>query len=112
MESGSSERAAIVVKRDAEKDIKMRSLDVYVDDQFSVDLTYPGEYRAEVDPGDHSVKVSNRLYSRSLRVPLKAGETVTVEAGNYVTGVGTVMMSVLGMGPYKVFLREVGRTGG
>src|SRR5580693_4610360 len=109
---GSEGKAAIVIKRDSDDDIKMRSLDVFVDGEFTVDLHFPSEYQAEVDPGDHSVKVTNHLYSRTLEFTLKAGETVTVEAGNYVTGPGTIMMSVLGMGPYKVFLRDLGRSFG
>jgi len=104
-----SDTASLVIARDSDDDIKMRSLEVYVDDQFTVDLHYPKDFHIDLSPGEHAVRVTNRLYTRKLAVSVKAGETVHLQAGNHFSGLGGLMTSVLGMGPYKVFLKEVGR---
>lgn len=90
----------------------MRGLEVFVDDVFRGDLSYGNELTHDVAPGEHTVKVTNSLYTRKLTFTLAPGETVRLEAGNVLRGCGGVMMLAIGMGPYKVFLREAIREPG
>ncbi len=79
---------------------------------FAQDISYEQSYSVEVSAGSHTVKVSNRLYSKTLEFNLGAGETVEFLAGNSFTLVGGLMISVLGVGPYKVFLQRSVSQGG
>jgi hypothetical protein len=98
--------AEIVISRDDERDIKMRGLEIYIDDLFVYDLGYERTYRAKLKPGAHTVKVSNHLYKKKIDLDLKPGDTVNLNAGNRFTLLGGLMVAILGMGPYKVFLEE------
>lgn len=85
----------------------MRGLEIYVDDQFVFDLQYSKTFTLHVEPGEHTVKVTNRLYTKKMDLVLSAGETIRLDVGNVVRGLGVLMMSSLGVGPYKVFMRRV-----
>ncbi len=99
--------AEIVIRRDSERDIKFRGLEVFLDGTFIVDLFFNTTYRINVLPGEHTVKVSNHLYKKSVKVNVQNGETVNLLAGNNFTLLGGLMVSALGIGPYRVFLSEV-----
>jgi len=101
-----SESAEVTIVRDAENDIKMRGLEVYVDGTYADDLKFNSSYSFSLPAGDHTVMVSNHLYKKSLQISLKPGEKLALLAGNSFTLIGGLMVSVLGMGPYKVFLRQ------
>ena len=105
VEATGTERAELVITRDSDADIKMRGLEIYVDDQYEHDLQYGRSFRKLVAPGLHKVMVSNHLYKKRLSLELKAGERVNLLAGNRFTILGGIMVAVLGMGPYIVFLR-------
>jgi len=99
--------ARLLFVRQSDRDIKMRGLEVLVDGEMVTDLQYGKTYQATVTPGPHEVKVTNSLYTQKLDVELKPGETIRFETGNIATGLTGVMMSTIGIGPYKVFLRRI-----
>ena len=98
--------ATLVVRRDADRDIKMRGLEVFVDGELVSDLHFGQEKQMTLPEGEHEVKVTNSLYSKKLTVDLRPNETVELQAGNIATGLGAMMMVTLGIGPYKVFLKR------
>jgi hypothetical protein len=100
-----SQTAEIVITRDAENDIKMRGLEIFVDGEYAYDLMYNSSFDLKLTPGAHKIKVSNHLYTKTLALDLKAGDKINLLAGNNFGILGGIMVSVLGMGPYKVFLR-------
>ena len=100
------DNAEIVLARNSEKDIKMRGLEVFIDGEFAYDLMFNKSFAVELAPGRHTVKVSNHLFKKSMELDLKPGETINLQAGNNFGLIGGLMVSVLGMGPYKVFLKE------
>ncbi len=104
MSSEITEKAHVIITRDSERDIKMRGLEVFVDDTFLADLAFGDSCSHDVTPGEITVKVTNRLYTKRLTITLAAGETYHVQAGNYFGSVGGIMMAVFGFGPYKVFV--------
>jgi len=104
-----AEEAQIVINRDADNDIKMRGLEVFIDDEFTKDLSFGNGLSQNVCAGEHTIKVTNHLYTRRLRLTLNPGETSNVQIGNYFDGLGGLMMSVIGFGHYKVFVKEVSR---
>lgn len=107
-----SKTAQIVISRNADNDIKMRSLELFVDDVFADSLPFDSTYSSEINPGDHTIKVTNRLYTRRLKVSAKPGETLNLQIGNYFDGLGGIMMSVIGFGHYKCFVKQIPSTPG
>jgi hypothetical protein len=99
----------LIISRTSDRDIKIRALDVFVDDDFLVDLAYGKSAEVELEPGPHTVKVTNRLYTRRLDVDLAVGERVTVSVANIAGPLGALMTMAMGMGVYKVFVEEVSR---
>lgn len=96
--------AKITIARKAERDIKMRGLEIFLDGNFVKDLQFGGEIELPVEPGEHQLKISNNLYSKENKFTVGTGETVRFAVGNYFTRFGAAATFVLGIGPYKVFL--------
>lgn len=97
-------RARVHIARNAQRDIKMRGLEIFLDGKFVKDLPFGAEVELSVDPGDHHLKISNNLYSKESRFTVGDGETVRFAVGNYFTKLGAAATVILGIGPYKVFL--------
>ena len=106
VEKTDSKGAEIVIHRDSDRDIKMRGLEIYIDNEFRHDLAFSKTYSEKVLPGIHQVKISNHLYRKVLDLDLLPGETVHLTAGNSFTLIGGLMLSSIGIGPYKVFLQR------
>jgi hypothetical protein len=102
--SNNSVSGELAIVRNADNDIKMRGLQIFLDGQYVDDLSFNSEFTSQVSPGSHTVMVSNHLYKKSLTFNLAEGERVELSAGNRFTLIGGLMVSVLGMGPYRVFL--------
>ena len=98
--------AKISVSRTSPKDIKIRGLEVLLDNKTIKDLQFGETFEHEVTPGKHTLKVNNTLYNKSVDFDVQAGQTAKFNAGNYVSGLGGVAFVVVGMGPYKVFLER------
>jgi len=101
------EQAHIIIDRNAENDIKMRGLDAFIDDVFVDNLPYNSSFTDDLNPGEHTIRVTNHLYSRSLHVNIQAGQTLHLQVGNYFDLVGGIIMPSIGFGPYKVFVKEI-----
>lgn len=104
--STAADFAELIVSRNADYDIKMRGLEIFVDGKFAHDLSYPKSWSTQLSPGQHTIEVSNHLYKKSIDVQAIAGQKIELLAGNRFTPVGGIMVTVLGMGPYRVFLTE------
>jgi hypothetical protein len=102
-----SPSATIRISRDGDRDIKMRGLDVFLDDQFVQEMEFGTEFTQSVSPGEHVVRITNRLYSAKLNVTTKVGETAHIQVGNYFGLSGLILITIFGVGHYKVFIREV-----
>jgi hypothetical protein len=107
MSVDTEEYAKLVVMRESDRDIRMRDLVLYIDGAKSANIQFGERFEAELEPGKHVVKVSNRLYSKSVEFFAAAGQSVIFEAGNVADGVFMMFMVVTGMGPYHVFLERV-----
>ena len=69
------ESATIQIRRDSPKDIKIRGLEILLDDKRVANLKYGQSVSLKVCPGSHVLKVTNSLYSKSEAFSLEAGET-------------------------------------
>ncbi|HZH98816.1 MAG TPA: hypothetical protein VEX38_07575 [Fimbriimonadaceae bacterium] len=85
--------------------MKVRSLDVFLDGHFWIDLPYGRSVRQTVSPGTHRIKVSNRLYTKELLADIGPGETKRLQVGNILGRLGMVLIGI-GLPFYSVFIEE------
>jgi hypothetical protein len=98
----------IVIERKSSKDIKMRDLYVRVDDLPEETILYGDTLELSLPPGEHQIKVTNRVGSRSLDFTLKEGETKRfVGACVSSRSLLSILMMIVGTVGYKVALWEV-----
>jgi len=100
------ETAELLIVRDAENDIKMRGLEIFVDGEYVYDIEFNRSFKTRLPIGSHTIKVSNHLYKKSIVIDLKPGDNIQLQVGNAFGLIGGLMVSVLGMGPYRVFINE------
>src|SRR5579862_9055445 len=100
--------ARLVVNRNSTRDIKIRGLFVFVDDKEVANIAYGESFDTELQPGSHTLKVTNKLYSKSVDLDLKEGETAEFTAANVLSGLWAVIIGWSGLAPYKVVLQRNG----
>lgn len=85
----------------------MRDLYVLVDDDTEDNLLY-GEYlELELSVGEHRIKITNRLFSKSESFTISGGETVRYRVANVpASGPIAILMLLTGSGSYKVHLER------
>lgn len=105
--SGSGPVAGFVhVFRRAEKDMKIRGIDIYIDGEWVANLEFGHSFWKALAPGPHTIKVSNTVYSKSDAFELHHGEVQHYSAGNIVSGLTGFMVFSFGVGPYRVYLER------
>ena len=99
--------SSVTVTRTSESDYKSRQLIVWIDGARVATLLWGDSITAELQPGRHSVRVSNTLVWKTLDIDLAPAEQVFLEAINR-TGPGTyTMLLVFGAGPLYVTLKRM-----
>jgi len=97
----------LVVRRDADDDIKIRGMDVLIDGEWKADLHYGNAYEVDLPPGEHTLAVSNKLKKEEAQFMLREGETAVFQVTNVLSkGVSVVLMG-LGMVMYNSTLRRI-----
>lgn len=72
---------SIVVRRNSPRDLKNHQLRVSIDERPLATLRY-GELSAQVvEPGVHTIRVSNTLFTRTLVVDAERGRDLHVQCG-------------------------------
>jgi hypothetical protein len=90
----------------SENDLKMRGIEVILDDVFVGDIAYGRSLKLPISPGSHTLKVTNRLKSRKIEFQAAPGETVRFEATGVLMGGIWIFMSMLGTFAYRVTLER------
>ena len=96
----------IVLRRTAKNDIGIRGLDVFLDGVHQANVSYGATIEFPVAAGDHTLKVSNSVYSKTDNFLIRSRETLTYEVANVSTRFGAIF-AALGSGLYKVTLKKV-----
>jgi hypothetical protein len=103
--SNNSRSCRLVVERTAEDDIKMRDLYVLVDDEPERTVHFGKSLEYELEPGDHRIKITNRLFTKAENFTVAPGQTVRYSATNVAGGgLFAPLMLIGGTGAYKVRL--------
>lgn len=97
----------VTLARTSPRDIGARDLYVRLDEEPERTVLYGEETVFDVPPGEHSLKITNRLYSRSETFMLAEGESVRFLGANIPAG-GIFAFIVFSMTfAYKVMLQRV-----
>ena len=82
----SGETATLIVSRDSDLDIQYRENVVFLDDEEIGNLRFGERVERQVSPGEHVVRVSNRVRKQEIRFSAVAGETIRFQCANIGTG--------------------------
>ncbi len=94
----------LIVNRTSDRDIKARDLIVRVDELPQETLKFQQSMELPLSPGEHCIKITNNLFSKSATFSIAAGETVTFTAGNVPGGcLGALVVTI---GAYTVLLER------
>jgi hypothetical protein len=98
----------LIVSRTASDDIGIRDLYVVIDDQPEQTLLHSQAMRVPLSEGKHTIKITNRLFSKSEEFEVSPGESVTYEVANVRAGLLFAPLVVIGgTGAYKVAMRRL-----
>jgi hypothetical protein len=99
--------ASVVVDRNWEKDIQMRDLYVSVDDQPESTLQFGDSTEWSLPQGEHKLKITNRLFSKSASFEIQDDERIHFIAANlWLKGIFAPLSLIAGCGPYRVELKK------
>jgi len=99
--------ATVTVTRTSDEDFKQRQLIVYFDGQKIETLLFGDSVSRDIDPGPHSLRVSNTLVWKTVDFVAAPGEQIFFEIINR-PGFGTYpMLMILGVGPLFVTIRRM-----
>jgi hypothetical protein len=103
--------AKLSIRRDSPKDIKIRGLFILVDGREVANLTYGQSFEMVISPGEHTLKATNNLYSRSTTFIAEPDRTYAFRGANVMSKVWMVLIGWSGIAPYKVELERTDADG-
>lgn len=98
--------ASLTIRRDASDDIGIRGLELQLDGEFLVNLSFGKSITVDVTPGSHLLFATNTLYKQQIEFELSDNDTAVFEVSNVVTMLGRLFM-VVGGGIYRVRLKRL-----
>jgi hypothetical protein len=85
----------------------MRDLYLALDDEEERTMLYGDMLELAVDPGEHRIKATNRMFSRKLEFEVGSGETVRLNVANVPSwNPFFFVMLIVGTMPYKVSIER------
>ena len=100
-----SETARLIIARDHPQDVQDRPVYLWIDgEKWDGVLRYRKTFTRELEPGPHTVKASNTLFSTTEEFEAVPGGTVRYRCENGLTGGGMVMVLMMGVAYLKVKL--------
>lgn len=99
--------ARLIVARNSEQDIKIRTLLVDLDGRRIGAVNFGQQISIEIASGRHAIAVSNNLFREELEFEAEEGKEHKFRAGNKRPNVLAMFFIVLGTVPYRVFLEPL-----
>jgi len=97
----------VSVQRTSPKDVKIRDLLVSIDDQPDENLSFDRSIDFPVAAGDHTIRVSNRLFSKIDHFTIASGESISYSVANIPGGCFSILLILGGAGAYRVTLDRI-----
>ena len=99
----------IVVSRNSPDDFQDRQIYLWVDGEALGKIRYGQAISKTIEPGRHTVKAFNTLFTREITIDAAAGEEVHVKCGTGMPTAGWLMMMFLHVTYLRVWLERDGR---
>ena len=100
-------KARLIVRRDSEGDIKMRNLEIHVDGKWCADVDYGRSFETEIEPGEHTVMVTNKMKKAQATFVVREGETATFQGTNVLSKGLSALIGAFGVVAYHPVLRRL-----
>ncbi|NTV62664.1 MAG: hypothetical protein HGA65_03880 [Oscillochloris sp.] len=105
-------QAQVTISRNEERDIGIREVRVWLDEELIATLKHKQAVARSVAPGHHTVRAHNTLVGKSIAFELAEGEHARFSTANR-SGCATSLIFILGAGPIYLSLeREEGAADG
>lgn len=105
-------QAQVTVARTAERDIGIREVRVWLDEELVATLLNRQSVTRAVAPGRHTLRAHNTLVGKTIEFELAAGEHARFSTAN-TSGCATSLIFLLGAGPIYLSLeRDASVAGG
>lgn len=101
------EQGQVRITRSSDSDLKIRTIEVLIDDQHVGNLLYGETLEVPIPAGPHRLKATNRLKSASVDFSVGAGETAEFRATGVMMGGFWMLVSLLGTVAYRIRLEKV-----
>lgn len=99
--------ATLTITRTSEEDFKQRQLIVRLDGERIATLLWGDSVTRDVDPGPHSIRISNTLVWKTIEFTLHPGEQAFFEAVNRAGFATYPMLLIFGVGPLYLTVRRM-----
>jgi hypothetical protein len=99
----------VIIRRTHADDVGQRQIYVRVDDGPTHTLRHGQDVTIEIPPGPHTLRSNNTLYWKTLAFEAAAGEEVEFAVVNKAGRTAFGLLALLGVGPLKLVVEEVGR---
>jgi hypothetical protein len=94
----------IVVSRNSPCDFQDRQIYLWIDDEPLGKIRYGQAISRTIEPGQHTVRAFNTLFTREISIEATPGEEVRVKCGTGMPTVGWLMMIFLHVTYLRVWL--------
>jgi hypothetical protein len=95
---------AILVRRTSPRDFQDRQIYLWIDDEPLGKIRYGEAINQPTAPGQHTVRVFNTMFTRTLTIDVAPGEQVRVQCGTGMPTAGWLMMIFLHVTYLRVWL--------
>ena len=100
--------ATLSITRDTPDDVQDRWIRVWLDGTFWDVLRYGKTLTTEIDPGRHTIKVSNTLSRDTMAFDARPGELIRLRCHNSISKGGFLSILMIGVAAIRVRLERVG----
>ena len=97
---------AILVSRTSPNDFQDRQIYLWIDEEPLGKIRYGDAITRPVEPGRHSIRVFNTMFTRTLIVHAAPGEQVRVQCGTGMPTAGWLLMIFLHVTYLRVWVRR------
>ncbi|MFN8139341.1 MAG: hypothetical protein U0R49_06040 [Fimbriimonadales bacterium] len=99
-------RCELRISRNLPTDIKLRDIHIYLDQEHIGDLFFGKSLTREISVGSHELLFDNTLLKKKVAIELQENQVCSIEAGNVSAGCMSVFITVLGVGPYGLYVSK------
>lgn len=106
MPASTAPTARVTVSRTDDRDVQQRQIYARIDDKPQRTLMFGDAFSIDLEPGQHTLKVNNTLYWKSVNFTIEPGEHVEFALINVSSKLSFGFLAMLGAGPLKLVIER------